>query len=148
MKATKKKKKTDITEGNRLIAEFMGDSVIVEDDGIAIISQTSFLLWFSGVNRLEEHRKKCYHSSWDWLMPVVEKIELIDLSNGQYGYTVHIEGWRCKVTDAFGDKKSNKIRTHIAIENNPVRGLDISSKIEAVYIAVVEFIKWHNNQNK
>ena len=59
-----------ITENNKLIAEFMGDKIMVEDDGIAIISKKHGM-WFSGTKRLEDHHEKCYHSSWDWIIPVI-----------------------------------------------------------------------------
>jgi hypothetical protein len=62
--------KKEITEGNRLIAEFMGDKIMVEDDGIAILSPKNGM-WFSGTKRLEDHHEKCYHSSWDWIIPVI-----------------------------------------------------------------------------
>jgi hypothetical protein len=31
-------------------------------------------MWFSGTKRLEDHHKKCYHSSYDWIIPVLPKI--------------------------------------------------------------------------
>ncbi len=71
--------KKQITEGNRLIAEFMGDKIMVEDDGIAIISEKNGM-WFSGTKRLEDHHEKCYHSSWDWLMSVLPAILRIEFT--------------------------------------------------------------------
>ena len=63
--------------------------------------------------------KMKYHSSWDWLMPVVEKIE----HTSAY---VNVKG--CHV----------KISTWVDV-NAP-------TKLEAVHKAVVEFIKWYNEQ--
>lgn len=67
-----------------------------------------------------------YHSSWDWLMPVVEKIE--DMS-----YDVNITG------------------THVIIVNSE-NGYEYddmaNSKIKAVWEAVVIFIQWYNNQKQ
>jgi hypothetical protein len=71
--------KKQITEGNRLIAEFIGDKIMVETDGIAIISEKNGM-WFSGTKRLEDHHEKCYHSSWDWLMPVLPAILRIEFT--------------------------------------------------------------------
>jgi len=45
---------------NKLIAEFMGVETI---DGLV----------FQDANKKEFHSIK-YHTSWDWLMPVVEKV--------------------------------------------------------------------------
>ena len=67
-----------------------------------------------------------YHEDWNWLMVVVEKIESL-------GYRIEIVKHICRIY------LSNK-ETIIISENTP--------KIEAVYNAVVEFIKWYNNQNK
>ena len=67
-----------------------------------------------------------FHSDWNWLMEVVEKIESL-------GYRIEIVKHICRIY------LSNK-ETIIISENTP--------KIEAVYNAVVEFIKWYNNQNK
>ena len=66
-----------------------------------------------------------YHEDWNWLMVVVEKIESL-------GYRIEIVKHICRIY------LSNK-ETIIISENTP--------KIEAVYNAVVEFIKWYNNQN-
>ena len=67
-----------------------------------------------------------FHSDWNWLMEVVEKIESL-------GYRIEIAKHICRIY------LSNK-ETIIISENTP--------KIEAAYNACVEFIKWYNNQNK
>jgi hypothetical protein len=70
-----------------------------------------------------------FNESWDWLMPVVEKIadmmphinmpdDLEALKNGTHGSEQHIE----------------------------VLSLSISSKITEVHEAVVKFITWYNSQ--
>lgn len=57
-----------------------------------------------------------YHSSWDWLMPVVEKIKLLtSTQNEYYGRII-----------------------------NALFTVDINN----VYKAVVEFIKWYNQQKQ
>ena len=65
-----------------------------------------------------------YHTSWEWLMPVVEKIE----SGFHWNHEIHIHNGHCKITK-FNDEK-------VYMGN---------SKIEAIYKAVVEFIKWYEN---
>ena len=62
-----------------------------------------------------------YHSSWDWLMPVVEKIK--QLYNDSED--IFKEEWYTKSIFQMG----------------------IMMPIKAVYEAVVEFIKWYNTQN-
>ena len=92
------------TQENKLIAEFMGYN-------------------YPGDFNLDE---LMYRSSWDWLMPVVEKIE--SLGNG---VTIYKKG--CHVND-IGIFSTN--------------GFNHSSKIEQTWKACVEFIKWYNGQNK
>ncbi len=75
----------------------------------------------------------CYHESWDWLMPVVEKIEniednrfLFQISTRQGFYAEVRErfSYETKIEDAWG-----------------------KTRIEAVYNTCVEFIKWYNEDN-
>lgn len=56
----------EIIEGNKLIAKFLYRH-LYEDDGIdSWIEESGKVLFY-----LEDAK---YHSSWDWLMPVVSKI--------------------------------------------------------------------------
>lgn len=67
-----------------------------------------------------------YHTSWDWLMPVVEKI---NKTKNKYGSTdVIIYRMTCHVNDP----------EQIIVEATG------KNMMEATYKAVVEFIKWHN----
>lgn len=60
-------KEKEINEGNKLIAEFMGAKMIVENyHGINIIK-------FSDGDTKDLFGLK-FHSSWDWLMPCIGKI--------------------------------------------------------------------------
>ena len=67
-----------------------------------------------------------YDKSWDWLMPVVEKIE-----NFNDGCTL------CIIEDE---------RCHINTQTNFEVDSVGYTKIEAVYNAIIEFIKWYNQQ--
>ncbi len=110
-------------EENKLIAEFMG------------IESYEFRGYTMFVYKEDNHRTDVdlhYHTSWDWLMPVVEKI------NNTERYEVCIGDCHCHITDIEND-------------NHKVRALTLSLQGEttmgAVYLAIVEFIKWYN-QNK
>jgi hypothetical protein len=75
-----------------------------------------------------------YHSSWNWLMLVIGKIQKLYDSKDKFGAliditTTHIE-IICKDFHYVDDK----------IENNW-----IPFDIERVYKAVIEFIKWYNS---
>lgn len=101
----------NITESNKLIAEFMGEIDLKNGRGE----------WYS-----ENPDALKYTESWDWLMPVVEKIESLDV-------TVEIEGHNCMISDI----KDGGYHQYVAHD----------SKINAIYVSVVAFIKWYN-ENK
>ena len=108
------------TENNKLIAEFMG--FVEVDSG-----------WYNYMPQLQAQDLK-YHVSWDWLMPVVDKIERI-VFDEENSFNVTIgSGIYCVVQDLHGE-------CYEMIYD------DEETKIEAVYKAVVDFIKWHN-ENK
>ena len=109
------------TDANKLIAEFMGlDSF---KDSLASLHQGKINV------DVDVYEQAQYHTSWDWLMPVVEKIESL-------GYELIIAESRCKINH----------NTDHSIEE--VINIDIiGSKIEATYQVVVEFINEYNKQN-
>lgn len=66
-----------------------------------------------------------YHTSWDWLMPVVEKIE-----RENYGVKM------CrKVVEIYHDDTKEVI----------IKYKD-KSRIDSLFIACYQFIEWYNNQ--
>lgn len=114
-------------ENNRLIAEFEGYetyemngyiNVHYSDDNVRTIVDTH------------------YHSSWDWLMPVVEKInDLTDDWGNTNDFTI---GNRFVWVDPhIGDRI-------FFSGNNPEDKKE--PMISKVYRGVVEFIKQYNNQ--
>lgn len=103
-------------ENNRLIAEFMG------------LGMQLHMVEHPITGEYTSDDEMLYHTDWNWLMPVVEKIEA--LQDGEY--TFEIEG--CNATIHNTDYSHN---SHVAHDN----------KLDAVYSAVTEFIKWYN-QNK
>ena len=110
----------NIVENNKLIAEFLGYSQPHPD-----YPNTTY--WY---------KKDCqpltillFHSDWSWLMRVVDKIERL-------GYVFEIKITGCRINQ---------------IENGSIivlRWEEDKTKIEAVYNACLEFIKWYNEQNK
>lgn len=97
-------------KGNQLIAEFIGyeyDRTLPGHGGSVIMTL--------GINDCR------YHSSWDWLMPVVERIESL-------GYEVTIRG---EIVNIY-------------IPNCEDFGATQKTKIGSTWLAVVEFIKWYN----
>ena len=74
-----------------------------------------------------------FHKSWDWLIPVVEKIESLVDEKGCAIYNVVIQ--QCFV---------EIIENHTSDE---IVNLDRDNKKDAIYDAVVEFIKYYNENN-
>jgi len=68
-----------------------------------------------------------YNTSWDWLMPVVEKIESLM-------WEVEIRATRCTI-EQYPDSSKYFYGAN-------------GDKIKSTYHAVVEFIKWYNSNPK
>lgn len=102
-----------IEENNKIIAEFMG----YIDNGC---SEEGFLI-NPITNYDEDINELKFHSDWNWLMEVVEKIE-------SKGFDVHINTCVCRITDV-GEDRFEDIET-----------FNSNSKLQAVYQAVLEFI--------
>lgn len=108
-------------ENNKLIAEFMNLSLVPcnigTENGVVtegyLTHHASLPFTLKGMQ---------YKYKWDWLMPVVEKIESIG------GQQVFINGCSCNI---LGEK------------HETIKGY--GTKIEATYKAVVQFIKWYNS---
>lgn len=94
----------NIAENNKLMAEFLGNT-------------ETHIKNFGGIEKTK------YHSDWNWLMSVVDKIESL-------GYLVEIRENVCFIKTSEQDYFSELEET----------------KRQAVYKACVEFIKWYNKQ--
>lgn len=101
----------EVTEGNKLIAEFMG----YKDEKYYYTNGKESL----GIDAMN------YHTSWDWIMPVVEKIESM-------GHAVSIEKFICTIW--------NRSYNGGIICCN--KGTD--NKKQVCFRAVIQFIEWYN----
>ena len=115
-------------ENNKIIAEFMG----VKFDKDTFYDMDYDIFSNGNLYRIHELKLK-YHNSWDWLMPVVEKIEYIESITHGNQFQVII----CEEEVDIYDKHT---QTHIVCI--PTDG---ESKLTNTYKAVVEFIKNQNN---
>jgi len=126
----------NIIENNKLIAEFLN----WEFDDLSETFETPFLKLVEP-QAFGDEQFSCklqdfeleFHSDWNWLMEVVEKIENLQDENKCAIYNVQIE--QCFV---------EIIENHTS---DTIISTDANSKLEAVYNACVEFIKWYN-ENK
>lgn len=113
------------TENNKLIAEFMG----VETAPYYYLPQHGKIELNYGNYEHVEHFNSDelkYHSDWNWLMEVTQKIESL-------GFWVEILGG---VHNVCTIGKTNKIEEFICVDDEV--------KIKAVYNACIAFIEWYS----
>lgn len=120
----------DIKEMNMTIALFDG-----------AIMKNGFCFFENGdldfhLSRYQAPNHLQYHASFDWLMPVIEKIE-----SG-------IDKYVTVVYERYG--KDDKANIHIRCDNifHTYQRGEKENKIRAFHKAVYEFIKWYNDQSK
>ena len=116
----------EINEGNRLIAEFIGWKNIGMKD---------LELWQRFPNDMGITTPQCkFHSDWNWLMSVVEKI-IKEYRTDYYNEYDMCQPDLYSVTIGYDAKYSSQ-------------GLSKNSLIEATWLAVIELIKWYNTQKQ
>ena len=120
---------TTTQQNNCLIAEFMGYKIQTDptERFFGRYREPKTSIWIE-TNELH------FDTSWDWLMPVIEKIEDIqdrDLTSGVHYFDVEIR------------------QSVVSIHGTDIEVSEYGSKLKNAYEAVVAFINWHNYlQNK
>lgn len=104
-------------KNNKLIAEFMGMTYGDPNNDSVMIQTTPQGNEVVPIESME------YHTSWDWLMPIIDKIESL-------GYEFTIVENRCKVSN----NTDHSVKELFHIET-------IGGKFKTTYDAVVQFIK-------
>jgi hypothetical protein len=123
----------NILENNRLIAEFMGQkSELYEFPQFGYMNTKGDFITEFNDSQLK------FHKDWNWLMPVIEKIEALDEKS--FETTSHFNGFINKrlYNTAFIDTKNYEVISS---------GNLMESRIESVYTAILAFIKLYNNKN-
>jgi len=116
------------TENNKIISEFMGfDFTRFSNDGVI---EPNYGTFFKSVNSTFTLEELQFNLDWNWLMEVVEKIE-------NMGVVIVIGRMFCdiKYQDIFNKDLNFEIRISSGVKINAVNG------------AIVELIKWYNQQN-
>jgi len=119
-------------ENNKLIAEFLGKRTL--NGFLERYVETSENIRFPNGDlicgwQVEAHESKVnFHTDWNWLMEVVEKIE--DLN-----YSIEI------------NKQEENDYQCLVVKKNILIQEFSNTKIEATYKACILFIKWYN-ENK
>ncbi len=98
----------EVNKWNKMIAEFME--------------------WKHLHYKINEKYKLYYHSSWDWLMPVVEKIRGLGFRVNITMSTIDNSVWITK-----GEERLNIVY--------------YSDLKECLYVAVIKFLQWYNKHN-
>lgn len=123
------KKQVTIQKMNTAIAEFMGYERYEDNSGV----------WFKKDGLIISMHPKLedlkYHSSWDILMPAVEKIESLTTEDGrgEVNYIVTIEPGYC-VISVGGEAQVVEVQDHDLV------------KITIVHQAVYDFINYYNSE--
>lgn len=124
-------------EKNEMIARFCGfqETALGWYDDTGILPEYVFIN--EGGNTFES-RDLNFDDSWDWLIPVVEKIQSIEVSPAPnykcYRIEIVIQGY-VKITGF----PMPSIFRNVSVEGSVIR---------AIYEAVVDFIKWYNKSNE
>lgn len=111
------------TEGNKLIVKFMGFEI---KDG--------FVLNFRAHSKLDPVFLH-YNSSWDWLMPVVEKISKLN------HVSLHLVPTQIGKNEGYCHIEYGIVGVEKIIVNHGVF-------IDSTWLSVVNFIKWYNKKNQ
>jgi len=125
-------KKEEITQNNAIIAKFMGLKPVEYKGRYSINKDHCMCREDTAEKALEGFSSIAkYNTSWEWLMPVVEKIE--ELKIDRYTPFITITNYACKIE--VGKRDYNKLITFVVAKGN---------KHHNVYKAVVQFINWYN----
>jgi len=138
----------NIQKSNKLIAEFMGGKIMWKTGKHINIS--GYYLPYLGKNEntlTGEYEATInsyvsvsglkYHNSWDWLMPVVEKIQNLGVSTNIHYYA------GTNVNEATINSSVTFLGYKMEYDNS-----EFKTKMEATYTSVVKFIRWYNKQKK
>jgi len=121
----------NIKENNQIIAEFMGDKISYGCKKSSCAC-SPIIGAEKGCENSFSYYSGQYEQSWDWLMPVVEKIEEVEIDRAKI--LLEMIGKRAKFIGEYGCRYFNDSEGE--------------TKLEATYIAVVEFIKWYNEKKE
>ena len=138
----------EILDGNKLIAEFLGFEF---KNGVAQ-NEVFYTLEKEHPIYLQGYSYKCakFHSSWDWMMPVIDKIESLEGNNPfKDNPKVKFQGDHVEIF-WYSTYRGDCIywKNYTGIDNNTYQHKNQEdSRILAAFRAIIEFIKWYNKKN-
>jgi len=110
---------------NKLIAEFMG---------IQVIDNEIDSPFRPNLNCFRKKELK-YHSDWNWLIPVIEKIETLNNPTTPYNSSVSVNIYdnACEIS-------------YTGYHSGTIVEINLGNKLKSTYEAVLKFIEWYNKQ--
>ena len=140
--------KEEILEGNKLIAEFLGYIYVPYTAGHSGRPHGWVLKNYKLIDKKTPKlflgrtaKDLLYHKSWDWLMPCVEKIEHLKEDVYSLG-RIEINSHHCRISSLC----KNQPYIIVGCYKESPEKVKTNSKLEAVYLAVITFIKWYNEK--
>ena len=86
-----------------------------------------------------------FHSSWDWLMPIVEKIRAVSSYDKGDRFGTNVDLKHYEVVISSGKYESTPIENSTTMYHRKTGHLNIGfDNLAICYSAVIEFIKWYN----
>lgn len=128
----------NIEQKNACFAQFMGGNRVLHPDQKYFPEEHYGYVCHKGKWWNENNLQ--YHSSWEWLMPVVEKIESIE--NKRFG--VCIDALDTMIMD-YKVQEDEGERIVVQTDIYPDNG---DTKISITHEAVYQFIQWLNQQKQ
>jgi len=127
-------KQKEILEYNKRCAEFLGYINLTPDD-----KDFDFYEKLDGVlGKMLEPKSMKFHSDWNWIMEVVEKIQTLD----KLGGIVMIQQGRCKITSRMAGDNS----VYADVSHYYLHGM--KKQKEAVVQAINQFLIWYNDSSR
>lgn len=147
-------KQFNLPEYNRMCAEFLKYGIPITDKDFCFYEHPKYDEKSVIPKLIEANFEKRFTEDWNWIMEVVDKIELLPDLYGRKDcrYVVDI------TTDALIDNKHTVTITHSVYSRSPKGNTPIykqerkvtvyrhANKKEAVVQAIWEFLNWYNQK--
>ena len=123
----------EVFEFNKRCAEFIG----LRFDGVMYRNTYEIMSFFPHLDHSRYPNELEFHTDWNWIMEIVEKIQTLDKRGG----IVMIQQGRCMITSRmFGD---HSVYADISLYFKK----GVKGQKEAVVQAINKFLIWYN-ENK
>lgn len=131
-------RRDNINECNKSIAIFMGCDEYVVNWGSLPVSIWGFVTTHISErwNNDRFYQNTPYHNDWNWLMPVIEKISLMQI---EYEDATLSDTYYPRTFGMLNEETGNRM-----VRFNDCAVFEAKKLIDAAWLAVVDFVKWYN----